>query len=482
MAEKSIKKNYIYNVSYQILILITPLITTPYISRVLNPDGVGTVSFVDSVVSFFTLFATLGITLYGQREISYVRDDANKRSLVFWNTKVLEFITALLALAIFFVFASTRSEAAIYYVYSFSILAVFFDVTWFFQGLEEFGKIVIRNIIFKIAGIIYIFVFVKTQDDLIKYAFGLSFFIFLSNISLWGYLRSYLVKISIRQLRPFKDMKVVLSLFLPTIAIQIYTMLDKTMIGLITKDASQNGYYEQAITISRMVLMLVTSLGTVIIPRIGYFYKKGDVESVKSLMHRSYRFVWFLALPLCAGLQTVADNFVPWFYGEKFLPVIPLLKILALIIVAIGINTATGIQYLVPTGRQNLLTITLMCGAATNFTLNMFFIRLYGAMGAAIASVIAETVIATVQLIIVRREFDFIGVLLKSYKYFISAAIMAAVLVLTGKNMASSMLNTIALVAAGAVVYFACLLILRDDFFIDNVKNVLNKIKSIRSK
>ena len=143
--EKSIKKNYIFNLSYQILLLITPLITTPYVSRVLGADGIGTVSYAESIVSYFVLFATMGITTYGQREISYVQQSVEKRSAVFWNTKILEFVTSGTMLIVYLIFAVLQKHSMIYIILCFNIVAVFFDISWFFQGLEEFGKIVLRN-------------------------------------------------------------------------------------------------------------------------------------------------------------------------------------------------------------------------------------------------------------------------------------------------------------------------------------------------
>lgn len=148
-------------------------------------------------------------------------------------------------------------------------------------------------------------------------------------------------------------MKIIISLFIPTIAIQIYTVLDKTMIGVITQDSFENGYYELAIKISKMVMAVVTALGTVMIPRIGYHFEQGETQRIRSLMYRGYRFVWFLGVPLCLGMIMVCGNFVPWFFGEGYEQVVPLLQILSFLILAIGINNVTGMQYMIPTKRQN---------------------------------------------------------------------------------------------------------------------------------
>lgn len=476
---KSIKRNYIYNLSYQILLLITPLITTPYISRVLGADGIGSVSYAESIVSYFSLFATMGITTYGQREVSYVQDSRENRSVIFWNSTLLKFITSFSVLLIYLMFSSFQDNHIIYYVLCCNIVAIAFDITWFFQGLEEFGKIVFRNVIFKVASIIYIFIMVKHKEDLILYIIGLTLFALLSNLSLWAYLPRYIEKPYWKLLHPFKDFNIVLSLFVPTIAIQIYTVIDKTMIGLITKDSFENGYYEQALKVLRTVLTVVTSLGTVMIPRIGYYFKNGENNIVQTLMYRGYRFVWFLGIPLCFGLFVISDNFVPWFFGTGYEKVSLLLKILSFLILAIGINNVTGIQYLIPTMRQNLFTLTVIIGAVTNFYLNFILIYFFQSIGAAIASVVAESIIAITQLIFTRNELSPKYIVLEGKNYFIAGITMMAVLKLLDCIFASRLISTVIMMFSGAVTYFVILVILRDTFFISSVQNVLEKVLKV---
>lgn len=477
MAKKSIKKNYIYNLSYQILLLLTPLITTPYLSRVLKPDGVGTVSFAESIVSYFVLIATLGITTFGQREISYVQDDKKKRSQIFWETKALEAIISAIVIVAYIPFALQQENQKLYIILVFNILAVFVDVVWLFQGMEEFGKIALRNFIIKIINIIYIFSFVKRKDDIIKYAFGIGFFLFVSNLSLWLYLPKYVEKPNWKSIKPFRNIKTVISLFIPTVAIQVYTVLDKTMIGLITKNAFENGYYEQALKISRMVLTIVTALGTVMIPRIGYHFGKGETDKVRSYMYRGYRFVWFLGIPLCFGLLGGSSNLVPWFFGEGYEKVVPLLSILGFLILSIGINNVTGMQYLIPTKRQNTFTLTVLIGAGVNFLLNFILINHFQSIGAAIASVAAETTIALVQIYIVRKELSPKVIFKSSFHYVIAGGAMLALLVFMSRNLTPSVLHTVIMVVCGGTLYGAILLLMKDEFLIDNARNILSKIK-----
>lgn len=475
MSTKSIKKNYIYNLTYQVLLLLTPLITAPYLSRVFGADGVGIYSYAEAISSYFVLFATLGLTTFGQREISYVQNDYKKRTIIFWETYVIEVVSSCVCIVIYIFFIFSQSQQDIYIVLIFNLLAALVNITWFFQGIEEFGKIVLRNIFFKVVNIIYIFLFIKTRTDLILYLLGTSLFTFLSNASLWLTIPKYITKPTLRELHPLRHIKTILSLFIPTVAIQVYTVLDKTMIGLITKDTYENGYYEQALKMSKMVLTLVTALGTVMIPRIGHYFSNGDTELVKKYMYRAYRFVWFLGLPLCIGLIMVSGIFVPWFLGSGYDKVVPLMYILSFLIPIIGINNITGMQYLIPTKRQNKFTLTVLIGAVINFILNLFLIKLFQSYGAALASVIAETIITVVQIYIVRKELSPKEIIKCGGHYYIAGVIMAIILYIFRKIFMPSFISVIILTILGATSYFCSLFIIRDRFFCEDIVVTVEK-------
>lgn len=473
MTKPDLRKNYIFNLIYQALLVLTPVILTPYVSRVLGADGVGTVSFAESVVSYFVLFATFGIATFGQREVSYVQDDENKRSLVFWNTKLLQVITSGTALLLYgilvFVIGRNGADPTLFLVYSINIFAVLFDVSWFYQGIERFDKICIRNIIFQTLSICFVFLFVKGRGDEAKYIFGTTFFILVSNLTMWAELPKYVRRVDVSQLAPFRDIRVVASLFLPSIAIQIYTILDRTMLGVITRNDFENGYYSQAMLVPRGLLVIVNALGTVVAPKIAYAFEKKDTNEVRELLYGVYRMVWFLAIPFWLGLTLVSDYFVPWFYGPGFDKVALLLKVAAPIIVFIGINSTTALEYLVPTRRQNVFSRALLIGAGTNFCLNLFFIYYFQSVGAAAASVIAECVINVAELFAMRKEISVKRIFAEGKNYFIAGGAMAAVLLLVRflqvrafGAVPATVPYTALFVLIGAATYFAVLLILKD--------------------
>ena len=464
---KSVSKNYIYNVSYQLLLLITPFITTPYLSRVLEPAGIGTYSYTYSIVSYFILLASLGVADYAQREIAYQQDNPHLQSRTFYEVNCIRFLLVGLSLCVYyFVVSSFAGDHLIYWYQALNIIAVLFDISWFFQGLEEFGKIVLRNFIIKFASIILIFVLIHEPTDLNKYVCLIGMMNVLSGLSIWLYLPKYLVSVPRREIKPFRNFSIIIQMFLPQIAIQIYTVLDKTMIGVMTGSPLENGYYEQAEKVVKMSLTIVTSLGTVMLPRIAYAYAHKDYETIRTSMMHSYRFVWFLTVPMFCGFIAVSNNFVPWFFGPGYDKVIPLMQILSGLVIAIGLSNVTGIQYMLPTNQQNKLTLTVVCGAVVNFVLNLFLIPMMQSIGAAIASLIAEITVTTVQFYMVRNVFSIFQIFYLASRYFVSGIIMLIIIWLIGHTLSPTIIHTFIIISIGGILYFGLLFLFKDDMLL----------------
>ena len=231
-------------------------------------ENVGIYGYTLSIVTYFVLFGALGISMYAQREIAYVQSDIKERSKIFFEIIIFRFITMFVSILLYYIFfVNGNNYQHYYFILIMELVSTCFDISWFFQGLEEFKKTVIRNIIVKLISFICILVFVKTKNDLSIYILIYVLSNFIGNISLWIYLPKYIEKIKINELNIFKHLKPTLWLFIPQIAMQIYTVLDKTMIGTIIEDKSEVGYYEQAQKIVKLCLTLVTSLGIVMVPR-----------------------------------------------------------------------------------------------------------------------------------------------------------------------------------------------------------------------
>ena len=470
---KSLKKNFAYNLIYEILKLLIPFITIPYVSRTIGADGIGVYSFTYSIVTYYLIAARFGTDIFGRREISYYRDDVTERSRVFWEVFLFRLFSSVLCLGVYLVhvFLFTEVNRGIYLILVMVLIDNIADVTWFYQGLEEFGFVVRRNLIIKLLGLAYIFLFVKSPDDLSIYVFGLMLCQLLGNMALWLRIPKDVVRVNFAKLHVFGHFGEMLSLFLPGIAMSIYTVFDKTMIGLICEGSAENGYYEQAYKTVLIILTIVKTLGTVGNPRISYYYGRGETDRIRELMMKSYRGVCLISIPMCLGLIGISESFVPWFYGPGFESVVGLLNISAFIIVAVGISNITGIQYMVPTKKQGVFTGSILVGAGVNFVLNLFFIKPWGAVGAMIASVISESVIALVQLYIVRKEFSFVRIVAGSVKYWIAGLVMLLVVKLEGMCLPASVVptwsGTAVMILSGGLVYFAVLFILRDSLCVD---------------
>ena len=461
-------KNYLYNLSYQVLVLIVPLITTPYVSRVLGAKGVGTFSYTNSIVQYFILFGCIGLNLYGQREIAYVQHDKENREKVFWELVVLRIITVSISLVVFyFTLASHGKYASVFIIMCLDILASMVDISWFFQGIEDFKKIVVRNFIVKIVGVVLIFLFVKSSDDLLLYVICHSVTLFLGNLSMWAYIPKLVGKAKIRKLEIKKHIKPTIVLFLPQIATSVYTVLDKTMIGYLTGVEEEVAYYEQGQKIIKIVMTLVTSLGTVMMPRVANLFKQNEMDKVKNYLSKSFRFVFFLSFPMMFGLIAVSSNIVPWFFGLGYEKVIPNMMVIAPILVMIALSSIMGTQYLLPTGRQKEYTLSVVTGCVVIFTLNLLLIPHFLSIGAAIATVVAETSVSGVQVYFTRKDFNFVNIIGKNKHYLVSSLVMFVPTYLLARYLSPSIINTFICVVVGGVIYFGLLFAMKDEMIFE---------------
>ena len=475
--KKSIAKNYIYNLIYQMLTILLPLITTPYLSRVLGSENIGIYGYTFSIVTYFVLFGSLGLSMYGQREIAYNMNNKTNRSKVFWEIIIVRCITILLSILVFyFTFARIGDYSLYYKILIIQLIATAFDISWLFQGIEEFDKTVIRNLIIKSLSLILIFTVVNNKNDLWKYFLIYVGSELIGNVSLWFYIPKYISKINIKKLNLKKHIKPALALFLPQVAIQIYTVLDKTMIGLITENMSEVGFYEQAQKIVKSALLILSALQLVMNSRIANAYAENNKKEIKECLEKSFNFVWFISIPMVFGLSALAPKLVPWFYGEGFDGVTNIIIATVPIILAIGLNGITGVQYLVQIKKQNIFTLSVVIGAIVNFILNIILIRYFGGMGAAIASVTAETVIFLVQLKYFKEMFSLKEILKLSIKCFISGIIMFVVLFICVYYMPISIINSFIQVILGGFIYLLVLYLLNYRFLKDLISQGMSII------
>ncbi len=484
--QPSLKKNYFYNFINQILVLIIPLITTPYLARVLGEEGNGQYSFSFSIITYFILFANLGFNTYGQREIAKNRDDKAKKSQTFWEIVILRAFFTFSSLIILYSIGFTIGYGIVYtkliLILSIHVIAVVFDIQFLYQGEEDFKSISIRTIILKLIGMVCIFIFVKERDDTWIYALCLSIATLFSNVIMWPGIIDRIEKVKISDLCLRKHFLPAFVIFLPTLAVTIYSVLDKTMIGLLSSGNSdyENGCYDQAYKINSIALLLVTVISPIMIPRNSSDYSKGNMEEIKKHIEFSCNYVWLLSIPLLLGFFVLSKNLSTWFLGDGYDEVPILLQIMAIRFIASGFIEVFGYQYFIVIGKEKITTIATIVAAIVNFSLNFLLIPVYGAIGAAITTAISEVLVFLVLSFFFFKQkiISFRFFLIRSVKNILAAIIMFISIFFMQKNMDLSLLSFVLITLVGGTIYFLMLWILRDSFFISLKDKVIYSIKS----
>lgn len=484
MGNGKLVKNYIYNTLYQILVLIAPLITTPYISRVLGVTNIGIYQYSQSIANYFVLIGAVGTSLYGQREIAYLQDKPKERSVAFWEIEIFRLVATFACTIIYFaIFCTHGSYPEIYAILTLEVLATAFDISWLFMGMENFKITVIRNTIIKVAGIVCVFLFVKGPGDLGIYTLCVTAPLFIGNLSLWFSLKKYLVKTGLTASEVVNGIKnrikPILILFLPQIAADVYLLLDKTMLGVFGTHIDQVGFYSQGQKIVNIALKIVTSLGVVMLPTMSAYFAKGDHDGIIKSIKSAFRFIYMLSFALLFGLCAVAPRFVPFFFGEGYEPVAPLMIIISPILVIIATSNVIGKQYLLPTKQQNAFTISIVAGATINFILNIVLIHFWDAVGASIATVIAELAVAAVQCWYVRKQLPLKECLGSGVRYCLFGIIMFLAVRGVGMILPAGKIWVLAvMVMVGAIVYGAELLIAKDPMIKMGMRLIKNRKKA----
>lgn len=481
MAEKSIKKNYIFSLINKLFAVLVPILVTPHLARVLEPDGNGVLSFIASISSYFILVANIGIETYGQRVIAIHRDDKAYLKKFFFEILILRSILTVACLIIYyicFISSINQSNNILYAIMALTIFAVIFDFSWFFQGVEDFRILAIANIVTRVLYVGLVFVFVKQKSDLNLAALFsvintvLPFFISLPFI--YKYLNGKIEG----KIRPFSHFKECMVYFIPTIAIQIYTVLDKTMIGLITRSDFENGYYEQAEKLIKLPLAIITALYIIMRSRISYYYSLEEYDKIQDLIKKSTNVAFGFGFPITFGIVAVAPTLVPVYLGEGYDKCILLLYVFSPLILLISISNLLATHYFTPFNKQKQSNWFLIIGAVINVILNSFLIYLLQSVGATIASVCAEFVITALYIYFARKFVDpkiFIKI---GYKYLIAAVIMFIPTFIMTFYLPKNIWYLLLEVGTGIVVYTVMVLILRVEFVYTYLRIYKDKIKN----
>jgi len=480
---KSIKQNFIMNVVLLLSSVLFPLITYPYVSRVLLPDGIGRISFATSLISYFSLISQLGIPIYGIRATAKVRDNKQELSKtvqeLFIINLVMTLVSYILLIIVIHSVSKFQDDLKLYFIISFTILFNTIGMEWLYKGLEEYKYITQRSIVFKIVALVAMFLFVHNQEDYLIYggitilaasASGLLNFINVRKLIILRPLKNY----NFRQ--HFKPIGIFFAMACATI---IYTNMDKLMLGFMTTN-SDVGYYDISIKIKSLLTCIVTSLGAVLLPRLSYYIEKGEVEEFNRIIKKSLNFVVLIATPLAIYFSLFAKPTILLLAGNAFYNSILPMRILMPTLLFIGLNNLIGMQMLVPMGKEKIVLKSEIIGAIIDISINAILIPRYAAVGAAIGTTIAEFTVLFVQYLAVKKE---IISALKSIHFFkfIVALLFGSLASVWVNNLE---LNNFITLLISAILFFSCyfvfLLITKEPLIIEIYSNLKTKIINIK--
>ncbi len=479
--EPSVRLNFILSMAYQVLVVVLPMITAPYVSRVLGADKNGIYSFTASYQTYFSMFAALGTVSYGSREIARNRKDRPLRSKLFWEIELMTVLTSTVSLIAFVAFFMLRDRYRIYYVPQvMAILAVMFDISWFFTGIEEFRYIVTKNAAFKLLGAVLIFTLVHRPEDLLIYITILSATTMIGNMSMWIHMPRFLDRVDFKSLRVRRHLKETMVYFIPSIATSVYTVLDKTLIGEITRNEAENGYYDRVVQlINIMKALTFTALNSVLGARISYLFAEKRYDEIRRRIETSINYILFMGLGICFGLSAVAPRFIPWFLGPGYERSITMLILMSPIVVIIGVSNCLGSQYFTPAGKRAQSARFIIAGSCVNLVLNLILIPRYWGYGAIIASLIAELTITVLYVAFSGESFHPAVLIRDGWKKLLAAALMFAAARMIDPLFHANFPALAAEVLLGGSVYIAVLFLLRDGFMtgfcMDAVRSVLKR-------
>lgn len=396
----SVKFNFIMNFIMTTSSILFPLITFPYVSRVLLSVGNGKVAFASSVITYFTMFASLGIPTYGIRVCAKVRDDKEKLSKTVQELLIINSVTMLVTGIIFvlsvILVPKFRAEKELFIINGIGMVLNVFAIQWLYNALEQYAYITVCNLAVKILSLVLMFAFVRNPEDYVIYGAITMFASCASYIFNFVHARKFISFKKQKDYEFFVHIKPILIFFATSAAISVYTNLDVVMLGFMKGDRDV-GYYNAAIKVKTILVTLVTSLGTVLLPRLSYYVKKGEEEAFYRMIGKALNFVVLLGVPLMTYFGIFAKESILFLAGKDFMGAVTPMIILMPTVLLIGLSNITGIQILTPQDREKQVLYSILWGAGIDFLLNLVLIPRYSASGAAFATLVAELAVLTVQ-------------------------------------------------------------------------------------
>lgn len=455
--------NIVYNAIYQVFLVLVPLITVPYLSRVLGPKTYGIYSSVNNTTQFLMVFCALSISYIGMRTISRVRVTGSPQDLTeaFWGLWYFEAIAGLITIVL--VVAISTIFKLQYWNYLLLmvpyLISAQIDISWFFQGLADFGRVVLKNTLVKLSSVVLILTLVKKPGDLWKYLLIMSITTMMGSVVFWFDIRRYVGR-PVKHFYKYREtVRAIITLLIPQIATQIYTSLDKPLLGYF-QSSTQVSYYDNAQKISNMVLGVITSISLVIMPKMA----SEGVEQQKQVMKKSLEATTFLGTLFAVIIMANTKEFIPFFFGQKYVPMTALMFFFTLTIIMIPMGGVFANQFALANRRDKDYAIPVIIGAVLEIILSSVLDYFYAAAGAMVAILITEFVVLVLRIWIVRDAYDFKTVFADIPKYFLVAIATLALGMLMPQLISSAFLNMTLKSIIMGVVYLALMFMMKLDF------------------
>ena len=479
-----VKRNLGYQTFYQVLITCLPLITSPYLSRVLGSGKLGIFSYTNSIVSYFTLFAMLGVISYGTRTIATCKDNKVAVSQTFWEIYLFQLsssiICSILYVAYCMFFCKENHLVAI--LQGINLLAAFCDINWLFFGVEDFKVTVTRNAIIKIVAVILILFLVKSSSDLWIYTFIMTSSTFISNLVLWKFAGKYISFSHIKQVNKSgisKHIKPNLVLFIPLAAMHIYHVMDKTMLGAIST-YNESGFYYNADKVVSIPVGIINGFGTALLPRISSLVGSGEKKKSDDYFLLSIKVIAMISIAMAFGIAAISNEFVPLFFGDGFDSCIFLIILLSPILIIKGYCYVARMLYLIPNHLEKVYIGSVIFGAIVNLFANAYFIPNYGAVGAVLGTVLAELLSCVLQYILMYKYIKYAKSLLKSFVYLLFGFVMFFLVRLSANVFSNMIIGLLFEILIGvisfsfmSIIYF---IITKNSTYYSIKESLLNKI------
>lgn len=475
----NIKKNFLFQFTYQILAIILPLISAPYISRVLGAEAVGIQSLTYNIANYFVILSMLGLATYGNRSIAKVKSNQEKLNNTFSELFFLHILISSVITVLYFVFVFfiVNEYKEIYLISSIYVIFCAFDINWLFFGLEEFKITVIRGTFIKVVATISIFIFIKSINDLWIYVLILASSTAISYLSIWPFIKGRVSFVRVNIKDAFKKhFGGLFLLFIPTIAINLYRNLSKIMIGFLS-NTEQLGYFDSVEKIMILLVGMISALGVVFLPRMSSIAaNKSDEATISRVIEDTLVVNSFLSYAFLFGIAGISLQFVPIFFGESFASAGPLLLYLSITIPLMAISNLIRMVYLIPFNKDKLYVISIISGLIINVILNFLLIKPFGAFGGVISVIISEFLVFILHVIFGRTKFKIKTLLNANLPFIFIGISMFIIIFFFGKFVVkSSVLLLIVQIFIGGTIYIALSFL----YLLMFKKELLNKLFGI---